>query len=174
MKKTKTYFLLRKWTYPFRRFISNIKRTWEYLPIIWGTYDFDYIYSLDMMIFQLERVVKYLESDKAYGQRSKWRASRGRLIINLYKKYREDYYALEPFDTMTGLYGDFNMNLEKVEDGSGHLSKGWKWEKAIDEKHNQELNETLGLMLKIAQKKQDKNNRLFWRAMEQYIAVIWD
>lgn len=174
MRKTKIYFRLKKWTYPFRRFVSNIKRTWNYLPIIWKTYDFDYIYSLDIMIFQLERVVKVLESENAHGERSKWRASRGRLIIRLYEKYREDYYALEPFDIMNEKYGTCSMDLEKIEDKGGYRLKGFKWEKSVDEKHNQEINDTMDFMLKVAQDKQNKNNRLFWRSLEQYIEVLWD
>ena len=66
------------------------------------------------------------------------------------------------------------MDLEKEEGKSTYRLKGWKWEKAIDEKHNQEINETMDLMLKVAQDRQDKNNRLFWRALQQYIEMIWD
>ena len=127
-----------------------------------------------MMIFQLERIVKVLESDKVYGEGSKCRGSRDRLIINLYKKYKEDYYALQPFDTINEVYGQYSMDLEKEEGKSTYRLKGWKWEKAIDEKHNQEINETMDLMLKVAQDRQDKNNRLFWRALQQYIEMIWD
>lgn len=174
MRKTKIYFRLRNWTYPFRRFISNIKRTWAYLPVIWKTYDFDFIYSLDIMMFQLERIVKVLESPNAYGERSKWRASRGRLILRLYKRYREDYYAMQPFDAMNKVYGQYTMDLEVVEGTSQYRLKGWKWEKALDEKHNQEINETMDLMLKLAQDRQDKNNKLFWRALQQYIEILWD
>lgn len=32
----------------------------------------------------------------------------------------------------------------------------------------------MDLMLKVAQDRQDKNNRLFWRALQQYIEMIWD
>ena len=174
MKKTKIYFPLRRWTYPFRRFVSNIKRIYAYLPVIWRTYDFDYIYSLDMMMFQLERTVKYLESDNAHGESNKWRASRGRLIISLYKKYRNEYYATEPYDIFCEKYGACSMDLERNEKYNAYQLKGWKWEYAKDEEHNRELNKEFDELFKSAQKKQDKCNRLFWLVLQQYIVYIWD
>jgi len=158
---------------PLRRFKRNIEALLYYTPIIWRSYDFDYIYSLDIMMHQLKRTVKFLESEKAYGVGSKWRADKGKLIINLYEKYRDDFYALKPFNVMKPLYGEYVPDWEKTNNKTYTL-KGWKWEKAIDEKHNEEINETMSMLLDMAQEKQNKCEKLFWRAMEQYLKHIWD
>jgi hypothetical protein len=174
MKKTKIYLPLRRWTYPLRRFKRNIEAIISYIPIIWKSYDFDYIYSLDMMIHQLKRTIKLLESERAYGEGSKWRADKGKLIVNLYERYRDDFYALEPFDTMEQLYGEHSMEWEIVDNKGAKKIRGWKWEKAVDEQHNKEINETMDILLDLAQEKQNRCKKLFWRAMEEYLEYIWD
>lgn len=173
MKKIKIYLLLRRWTRPLRRFKRNIEAIISYIPIIWKSYDFDYMYSLDIMMHQLKRTIKLLESQKAYGERSKWRADKGKLIVRLYERYRDDFYALEPFDTMTQVYGEYVPEWEKTNNKTYTL-KGWKWEKAIDKKHNEEINQVMNKLLDLAQEKQNRCKKLFWKAMEEYLEYIWD
>ena len=42
-------------------FFRRLKRVWDFLPIIWKGYDFDYWYSIELFRYQLERTANQIE-----------------------------------------------------------------------------------------------------------------
>jgi hypothetical protein len=78
-------------------FFRRLKRVWDFLPIIWGGYDFDYSHAIELFKYQLERTADLLESDKAYTLNSNLHAQKIRTAIQLIDKvydegYMEDFY----------------------------------------------------------------------------------
>ena len=66
----------------FRR----LKRVWDFLPIIWKGYDFDYRHAVDLFKYQLERTADFMESDRAMTVDADIRAKRIRTAIELTEK----------------------------------------------------------------------------------------
>jgi len=73
-------------------FFRRLKRVWDFLPIIWKGYDFDYAHALNLFKYQLERTADLLESDKAYTINAKLHAQKIRTAVRLMDKvYNEEY-----------------------------------------------------------------------------------
>ena len=73
-------------------FFRRLKRVWDFLPIIWKGYDFDYTHAIDLFKYQLERTADLLESDKAYTLNAKLHAQKIRTAVRLMDKvYNEEY-----------------------------------------------------------------------------------
>ena len=77
-------------------FFRRLRRIWDFLPIIWRGYDFDYHPSLELFKYQLERTADLLESDKAYTIDANLHAQKIRTAIRLMDKvygyeYMEDF-----------------------------------------------------------------------------------
>ena len=78
-------------------FFRRLKRVWDFLPIIWKGYDFDYAHAVELFKYQLERTADLLESDKAYTVNSNIHAQKIRTAVRLMDKvydeeYMEDFY----------------------------------------------------------------------------------
>jgi hypothetical protein len=73
-------------------FFRRLKRVWDFLPIIWGGYDFDYAHAIELFKYQLERTADLLESDKAYTINSDIHAQKIRTAIRLIDIVYEEKY----------------------------------------------------------------------------------
>jgi len=78
-------------------FFRRLRRVWDFLPIIWGGYDFDYSHAIELFKYQLERTADLLESDEAYTLDSNLNAQKIRTAIRLMDKvyeeeWMEDFY----------------------------------------------------------------------------------
>ena len=78
-------------------FFRRLKRVWDFLPIIWKGYDFDYAHAIGLFKYQLERTADLLESDKAYTVNSNIHAQKIRTAIRLIDivyddEYMDDFY----------------------------------------------------------------------------------
>ena len=165
-------------------FFRNINRLIEYIPIIWKTYDFDYNYSIDLMITQLKRLVKHLESDDARGIDSKIKANEIKLFIRLYDKVYDDYYSVEYFEILEKKYSylgikdlfDTKFINTNIED--------YNCEKLYEMKYNYELLDDIDLVKEIdqtmseefkkANDKQKKAERILWNYFHHKHRGWWD
>lgn len=73
-------------TYFFRRKYEQIKRVIDFLPMIWGGFDFDYRYAIELFEHQLERTADFMESDRAKTIDADKRAKRIRTAVELLRK----------------------------------------------------------------------------------------
>ena len=164
--------------YWFKRKYRQIQRVIDFLPIIWKGFDFDYRYSIDVFRKQLERQAKFLESDSAITLEAKNNASRIRTAIKLMDKVYDDEYAFEYVDTLEKLYGktkhEFVELDEKDKKGDPYYSLKLTNENAIDEKHQEEIDEVRREMLILSHKKQKKAHKLLWDFIEHNIQKWWD
>jgi hypothetical protein len=154
-------------------FFNQLSRSLAYFKHSWGGYDWDYSYSIDMFQYSLKRLADSLDSNGAYGVNAKHKASRCRMIIKLMGLVNEEYYALKYQDVMEQIYGSCTMVTEELENGSYRLV-GWRWEKAVNDAHNEKINELSREMQKKSEQKQRRAEVLLWKLVEHNIRSFWD
>ena len=164
--------------YFFVRKRQQIKRLMDFLPIIWNGYDFDYIYSIELFKHQLKRQADYLESGRAITMTANDKAKRIRTAIELLDKVYNEEYAMEFSDRIEALYGKTNFKFIPsdyiAEDGSNTYEvKIWN-EKAVDEKHQEGIDELRRQMMLLSREKQEKAHRILWKFIEHNIRHWWD
>ena len=157
---------MNKVKYWFRRKIGQVERVLYFLPIIWKGYDFDYRYSIELFQHQLKRQADYLESDRAVRMVSEDKAKRIRTAIELLDKVYDEEYAMEFSDKIERLYGKTHFKFIPsdyiTEDGSNTYEvKIWN-ENAIDEKHQEEIDELRRKLMLVSREKQEKAHRILW------------
>lgn len=164
--------------YWFKRKYRQIQRVIDFLPIIWNGFDFDYRYSIEVFRKQLERQAKFLESDSAITLEAKNNASRIRTAIKLLDKVYDDEYAFEYADTIEKLYGkslyEFVELDEKDKKGDPYYRLEVTNENAVDEKHQEEIDEVRREMMKVSFEKQKRAHKLLWDFIEHNIQKWWD
>lgn len=156
-----------------KNFFKQLKRVYDFLPIIWKSYDYDYHYAVELFSFQLNRTANFFESDGAYSCRSADNAKRLRTITKLFDRAYNDYYYLELYDMMEKVYGNRKLEFEKLEDGMYSL-KDFVWENAQDEKHNKAINQVFSQMTELAEEKTNKAHELAWKLVAHNIRNCWD
>jgi len=153
--------------------LSKIKRTIEFIPIIWKGYDFDYRSAVDLFEYQLSRTANFLESDKAYSVESKQNAKRLKMILRLLDKVYNEDYVFEYTDQLTQEYGTMQMEWDPNDDKTYTL-KGFKWSKAVDDAHNESINKVYKILLEKGMRKQERAHQLLWKLIEHNIRKFWD
>ena len=88
--------------YWFKRKYRQIKRTLDFLPLIWKGYDWDYSYAIQLFQKQLERTATYLESDKAMTLDAKTNAQKIRTALRLMDIVYEERYVDKFLDSDGG------------------------------------------------------------------------
>tara|TARA_R110002020_G_scaffold113236_3_gene260297 strand:- start:1788 stop:2153 length:366 start_codon:yes stop_codon:yes gene_type:complete len=84
-------------------FFRRLRRVWDFLPIIWRGYDFDYSHAIELFRYQLERTADLLESDKAYTLNSNLHAQKIRTAIRLMDKVYEEEWMEDFYDRKISL-----------------------------------------------------------------------
>lgn len=164
--------------YWLKRKKNQINRVFDFLPIIWNSYDFDYRYSIDIFKKSLERQVDYLESNNSHTESASHNASRIRTAIRFMDKVYEDEYSTEYFDELHDKYGKSFFNFvptERVdENGEPYYTLEVTYENARDDDHNREINEISRQMMLKANDKQKRAHKLLWDFVEHNIQHWWD
>ena len=164
--------------YWIKRKIRQIKRVIDFLPIIWNGFDFDYRYSIEPFRKQLERQAKFLESDRAMTLSAKTNAQKIRTAIRLMDKVYDEEYAHQYMDTIDKLYGTTHYEFVEMDeldkDGEPfYRIKLWN-ENAVDEEHQNEINEIRKKMAIDGKYKQKRAHKLLWDFIEHNIQRWWD
>ena len=154
-------------------FFRQVSRSFAYARHAWGGYDWDYSYSIKMFQYSLERLATKLASNSSYSSDAKSRAIRCKMIAKLMERVNEDYYATSYIGILESNYGRCEMVTKKLDDGR-HELVGWKWEKAIDDKHNDEINKFSDELYQLGIEKQKRAEVLLWKLVEHNIKYFWD
>jgi hypothetical protein len=164
--------------YWLKRKYRQIQRVIDFLPIIWKGFDFDYRYSIEVFRKQLERQAKFLELDSAITLEAKNNASRIRTAVKLMDKVYDEEYGMEYMDTIEKLYGkslyEFVELDEKDKKGDPYYRLEVTNENAVDEKHQEEIDEVRREMMKVSFEKQKRAHKLLWDFIEHNIQKWWD
>ena len=99
--------------YWFKRKYRQIKRTLDFLPLIWKGYDWDYSYAIQLFQKQLERTATYLESDKAMTLDATTNAQKIRTALRLMDIVYEERYVDEYFDSESKDRNEYKRVVEK-------------------------------------------------------------
>ena len=154
-------------------FFNQMKRSLAYAKHAWGGYDWDYSYSIKMFQYSLERLADKLDSNSAYGTNAKSRASRCKMIAKLMERVNGDYYAMKYAEVLENMYGKCEMVTEDLGDGRYELV-GWKWEKAVNDKHNDAINDLSRELMIWCEEKQKRADILLWKLVAHNIKYFWD
>jgi hypothetical protein len=154
-------------------FFKQLNRSLAYFKHSWGGYDWDYSYSIKMFQYSLERLADKLDSNSAYGTNAKSRASRCKMIAKLMERVNGDYYALKYAEVLENMYGKCEMVTKDLGDGRYELV-GWKWEKAVNDKHNDAINDLSRELMIWCEEKQKRADILLWKLVAHNIKYFWD
>jgi hypothetical protein len=161
---------VREILWPFKRFYTGVKRLIEFTPIIWNSYDWDYVYSVDLFKFQLLRMADYFDK---YGhlENNRYNARRIRTICKLMDRTYNEYYIDSAYDSLMEKYGKEAFEFETVSDDNGKRTFQQKYESYPNAS---EIEEERSKSFKIAIKKQEKAHKLLWKLIEHDIQRWWD
>ena len=156
-----------------KQFFRRLKRTIDFLPIIWKGFDFDYRYAIELFQYQLERTADFMESDRANTVDADKRAMRIRTAIALMEKVYEEDYACEYQDKLKELYGQnvLGFRFEPTEYNNDTSYLKWEfeyWDNA------EEIKQVHDKLYSEAQLKQQKAERILWKFLEHNIRGWWD
>ena len=159
--------------YFLRQKYNQIKRTIDFLPLIWNGFDFDYAYALGLFQKQLERQAKFMESDSAHTLRAKQNASKIRTAISLMDKVYDDEYGMEWMDKINKKYGEGVLDWEFEDTGKGDGSTYLKYK--YEKWHNaNKIKEDLSKFTKESREKQKRAHKILWDYIEHNIQGWWD
>lgn len=156
-----------------KQFFRRLKRTIDFLPIIWKGFDFDYRYAIELFQYQLKRTADFMESDRAHTLDAEKRAKRIRTAIALMEKVYEEDYACEYQDKLKELYGQnvLGFRFEPTEYNNDTSYLKWEfeyWDNA------EEIKQVHDKLYSEAQQKQQKAERILWKFLEHNIRGWWD
>ena len=161
-----------------KQLIRRLKRTIDFLPIIWKGYDFDYRYAIELFQYQMERTADFMESEKAMTMDANIRASRIRTAVELLEKVYNDEYSSEWQDKLKNLYGENVIDWEFIEldvksnyDGQPLYEIKWEYEKWDNSKEVENVKQQL---FKESKEKQQKAEKLVWEFISHNIRYWWD
>lgn len=151
----------------------RLKRLFEFIPVIWNTWDFDNSATTNLMSYQLERTAKSLEN--GWSVDGKYHASRIRLAIKLFEYSENRHYQIYYGDMFENLYGKSSIQWKPFEGKKDVFQlDGLRWEKAVDDKHNREITEVYLQYMKLAEEKDVQAHKLAWRIVSENIRKWWD
>ena len=165
--------------YWFKRKYRQIKKTIDFLPLIWKSYDFDYSYALNLFKKQLEYMADELESERANTQSAPINAQKIRTAIRLMDKVYDDEYGMEYMSTIDKLYGTTHYDFVELEEKSKRIGESLyelklRNENAVDEQHQKEIDEVRNQMMYLSRDKQKRAHKLLWDFIEHNIQRWWD
>jgi acetyl-CoA carboxylase alpha subunit len=157
-----------RFTYFFKRKYQQIQRVIDFLPIIWKGFDFDYIYSIELFKKQLERQASFLESERALTLEAHNNAKKIRTALRLMDIVYDEKYIDEVFTELTELYGESKFGGEKL------YTLKITNQNAVNEIHQEKINEERSEKIKLARIKQKRAHKLLWDYIEHNIQNWWD
>ena len=163
--------------YWFKRKYRQIRKTLDFIPLIWNSYDFDYKYSLDLFKKHLEYQAKEMET-RGRLEYSKVNAQKIRTAIRLMDKVYDEEYAMEWMDTIDKMYGTTHYDFVEVKSYNHkgeplYRIKHWN-EGARNDEHQKEIDEIRTQMMRESQLKQQRAHKLLWNFIEHNIQRWWD
>ena len=161
-----------------KQFIRRVKRTLDFLPMIWKGYDFDYRYSIELFQHQLKRTADFMESDQSMTMDAKIRAKRIRTAVELLQKVYDEEYGCEYQDKLKEIYGEKVLDWDFIEldvksdyDGEPLYELKWEYEKWDNAK---EVEETKQKLYEESKAKQKRAEVLVWKFISHNIRGWWD
>jgi len=171
-------FLYGNLIYPPKLFIRRVIKVFQWIPVIWKTWDFDYSSSLDVFKYQLERTADFLESNKTFTVNAKYHAQQIRTALRLMKKVYDEEYGMEYINIIEKKYGKSNFKFipcEYDEKGKPTLFEmKIVWERNYTEDEIDEIEKEKNELFLISREKEERAHKLLWKYFEKNIRSWWD
>lgn len=163
--------------YCVRRPYRKISRVIAYIPVAWKAEDWDYRYSLDVFKFQLERQIKWFESDRAMTMSAPERAKEIKTFVKLLEKVYEKDYAIQYLTDIEEIFGKEALDFEFIptDETGKYFEMKYKYE--IEPRYElvrDEISKMKDEGFKTSHAKQDKAHRILWKYLEHHISSWWD
>lgn len=170
--------MIRKIVYWFKRKWSQVKRVWDFLPLIWKGYDWDYHYAVELFQHQLKRMADHIGSDKAWALEHKQTASRIRTAVELMQKVYDDEYGIEYYNIIEQKYGKSNFEFVETGDfdekGDPYYTMEIVYENNYTKEEIELINEERRVLQLECRAKQKRAHKLLWKFIEHNIQKWWD
>lgn len=160
--------------YWFKRKWRQIKRVWDFLPIIWRGYDWDYRYAVELFQHQLKRTANEIEN-RGFAKDAKNTASKIRTAVELLEKVYDEDYAMEYIQKIEERYGPSHYEWTSIEDVDQTY---WDIKDIFEEDYTEAqlllIAEERNEEMRISQLKQARAHRVVWQYIEHNIRHWWD
>ena len=164
------YWIRRKW--------SQIKRVWDFLPLIWKGYDWDYHYAIELFQHQLKRMADHIGSNTAWSLDNKQTASRIRTAVELMDKVYNEEYGMGYYDVIEKKYGKSNFEFietgEFDDKGDPYYTMEIRYEKDYTKEEIELINEEKRALQLECKDKQEHAHKILWDYIEHNIQQWWD
>ena len=142
--------------------IYKIKRIIDFIPILWKSHDFDYVYSIDLFKYQLERTAKHIELH-GVTEDKKHTINRIKTAIRLLDKVYNEEYVNDYLDVIESKYGKGAFKLTPSENNTYKI-----------EIESEEIKKEIYQLTLNSLAKQNKAHRILWNFIEWNIRNWWD
>lgn len=148
-----------------KRFVRNIRRIIEYLPIIWRDRDFDYQYLLDLMQYKLERMFKFFKSNHAMSEDAKLLADDMLSVIEALDRLAKQDYCCDERAEIDRRFGETIFRN----------GDGFTWELCKDNPELNQIAHELFLGIRYEALRQEKDDFEFvFNTLRDKLQEWWD
>lgn len=163
--------------YWFKRKWRQIKRVWDFLPIIWKGYDWDYRYAIELFQHQLKRTADTIEKNGMHvGNHNT--ANRIRTAVKLMEKVYDEEYQFEYVNKIEEKYGKSSFDFQETGDLDENGDPYYTMVEIFEEDYTQEelamIEDEKNEAMWAARDKQAKAHKLLWNYIEHNIQRWWD
>lgn len=160
------------------RFLTKIKRTLQFIPIIWKGYDWDYGSAVELFQYQLKRTADFMESEKAYSINAKQDARRIRTAVKLLEKVYDEDYGMEYRQKIEEKWGPSYFEFIETEELDSNGEPYYEMVEVYDRDYTESelvmINEEKNTEMWESRAKQKRAHKLVWKFIEHNIQSWWD
>lgn len=160
------------------RFLTKIKRTLQFIPIIWKGYDWDYRYAVELFQYQLKRTADFMESDKAFSMNAKQDARRIRTAVKLLEKVYDEDYGMEYRQKIEEKWGSSHIGFTETGELDSNGEPYYEMVEVYDRDYTESelvmINEEKNAEMWESRAKQKRAHKLVWKFIEHNIQSWWD
>lgn len=163
--------------YWFKRKWRQIKRTVDFLPIIWRGYDWDYRYAIELFQHQLKRTADCIEESGMHLNKDN-DVSRIRTAVELMEKVYEEEYGYEYAAKMEELYGPSKLEFIETKELDSNGDPYYTLEEFFERDYTDDelliIAEEKRNMILDSRAKQKRAHKVLWNFIEHNIQNWWD
>ena len=159
--------------YWFKRKYRQIKRVFDFLPIIWKGYDWDYKYAIELFQHQLKRTADEIEKNGTHVNKAN-DVSRIRTAVELMEKVFDEEYQFEYATKIEEKYGPSKTEFREIADRENHFELVETFELEYTEEEQSLIAEERNELINLSRAKQIKAHKILWQYIEHNIQRWWD
>lgn len=160
--------------YWFKRKYRQIKRVFDFLPIIWKGYDWDYRYAIELFQHQLKRTADEIEKN-GYHANKETTVNRIRTAVELIEKVYDEEYRFEYATKIEEKYGPSKTDFIELEErGETYTELVEVFEQDYTDTELSLIAEEKNAMMHDSDAKHRRAHKILWKYIEHNIQTWWD